>query len=70
MRNKASRPVRDGTRPRFPHVFKAGAVRLALDESRTVESVTRGLDLTPQGCPVGSARGGTAEQAIPALPWR
>ena len=31
---------------RFPEEFKAGAVRLVLDESRTVGSVARELDLT------------------------
>jgi transposase len=34
------------TRRRFPPEFKAGAVRLVLDESRTVGSVARELDLT------------------------
>ncbi len=34
------------TRRRFPDEFKAGAVRLVLDESRTVGSVARELDLT------------------------
>lgn len=34
------------TRRRFPDEFKAGAARLVLDESRTVGSVARELDLT------------------------
>jgi transposase len=33
-------------RRRFPEEFKAGAARLVLDESRTVGSVARELDLT------------------------
>ncbi len=41
-----------GTRPRrarrrFSEEFKAGAVRLVLDEGKTVGAVARQLDLTP-----------------------
>ena len=41
-RDKAGRR----TRRRFSEEFKAGAVRLVLDESRTVGAVARELDLT------------------------
>ena len=35
------------TRRRFSSEFKAGAVRLVLDEGKTVGAVARELDLTP-----------------------
>lgn len=41
-RNKGRRERR-----KFTEEFKAGAVRLVLDEGRTVGSVARDLDLTP-----------------------
>jgi transposase len=48
-----------GRRPRrqFPEEFKEGAVRLVLDEGKTVGAVARELDLTP------SALGGWVRQA-------
>ena len=46
MRNMDKRTGAKRTRRRFPDEFKAGAVRLVLDESRTVGSVARELDLT------------------------
>lgn len=48
-----------GRRPRrqFSEEFKDGAVRLVLDESKTVGAVARELDLTP------SALGGWVRQA-------
>jgi transposase len=41
----------------FTDEFKAGAVRLVLDEGKTIAQVARDLDLTP------SALGGWVEQA-------
>ena len=43
-------------RPRrqFDDEFKAGAVRLVLDEGQTVGRVARDLDLTAQHCATGS----------------
>lgn len=40
-------PGRQGKRRRFTAEFKAGAVRLVLDEGKTVAQVARDLDLTP-----------------------
>jgi transposase len=45
-------------RRRFTEEFKAGAVRLVLDENRTVGAVARELDLTP------SALSGWVRQAM------
>lgn len=50
-------PGRQGKRRRFTDEFKAGAVRLVLDESKTVAQVARDLDLTP------SALSGWVKQA-------
>ena len=44
-------------RRKFDEEFKAGAVRLVLDEGKTVAQVARDLDLTP------SALGGWVKQA-------
>ena len=48
-----SRPMADtpSRRPRrqFTDEFKAGAVRLVLDEGKSVTAVARELDLTPSG---------------------
>ena len=46
MRNMDEKKQTKRSRRRFPEEFKAGAVRLVLDESRTVGSVARELDLT------------------------
>ena len=43
----AGGPGRQGKRRKFTDEFKAGAVRLVLDESKTVAQVARDLDLTP-----------------------
>jgi transposase len=42
-------PSKTGRRPRrrFSDEFKASAIRLVLDEGRTVGAVARQLDLTP-----------------------
>lgn len=40
-------PGRQGKRRQFADEFKAGAVRLVLDEGKTVAQVARDLDLTP-----------------------
>ena len=45
MGTKDERPTR--TRRQFTDEFKAGAVRLVLDEGKTVAQVARDLDLTP-----------------------
>ena len=45
MGTKDERPIR--TRRQFTDEFKAGAVRLVLDEGKTVAEVARDLDLTP-----------------------
>jgi transposase len=50
-------PGRQGKRRRFDDEFKAGAVRLVLDEGKTVAQVARDLDLTP------SALSGWVKQA-------
>ena len=42
-----SGPGRQGKRRKFTDEFKAGAVRLVLDEGKTVAAVARDLDLTP-----------------------
>jgi transposase len=52
-----SRPGRQGKRRKFTDEFKAGAVRLVLDEDKTVAAVARDLDLTP------SALSGWVKQA-------
>jgi transposase len=43
----AKQDGRRGKRRRFTDEFKAGAVRLVLDEDKTVAQVARDLDLTP-----------------------
>ena len=45
MATKDGRPTR--ARRQFTDEFKAGAVRLVLDEGKTVAEVARDLDLTP-----------------------
>ena len=55
-RMSPSKPGRRARR-RFSDEFKEGAVRLVLDEGRTVGAVARELDLTP------SALGGWVHQA-------
>jgi transposase len=55
MGAKADRAKR--ARRQFTDEFKAGAVRLVLDEGKTVAQVARDLDLTP------SALGGWVKQA-------
>ena len=47
-------------RRQFTEEFKAGAVRLVLDEERTVGAVARELDLTPSAL-AGWVRAGQAE---------
>ena len=54
---RGSGPARPGKRRQFTDKFKAGAVRLVLDESKTVAQVARDLDLTP------SALSGWVKQA-------
>ena len=54
--SKAGRRVRR----QFTEEFKAGAVRLVLDEERTVGAVARELDLTPSAL-AGWVRAGQAE---------
>ena len=54
---KAGRRVRR----QFTEEFKAGAVRLVLDEERTVGAVARELDLTPAAL-AGWVRAGQAER--------
>ena len=50
------------TRRQFTEEFKAGAVRLVLDEGKTVGAVARELDLTASAlAPVGRARAGRAD---------
>ena len=48
-------------RRQFTEEFKAGAVRLVLDEERTVGAVARELDLTPSAL-AGWVRAGQAER--------
>ena len=48
---------RQGKRRQFTDEFKAGAVKLVLDEGKSVAQVARDLDLTP------SALGGWVKQA-------
>ena len=55
--SKAGRRVRR----QFTEEFKAGAVRLVLDEERTVGAVARELDLTPSAL-AGWVRAGQAER--------
>ena len=55
--SKAGRRVRR----RFTEECKAGAVRLVLDEERTVGAVARELDLTPAAL-AGWVRAGQAER--------
>lgn len=55
MAAKRDRATR--ARRQFTDEFKAGAVRLVLDEGKTVAQVARDLDLTP------SALGGWVKQA-------
>lgn len=50
-------PGRQGKRRQFTDEFKEGAVRLVLDEGKTVAQVARDLDLTP------SALSGWVKQA-------
>ncbi len=47
MASMASDKAGRRARRRFSEEFKAGAVRLVLDENRTVGAVARELDLTP-----------------------
>ncbi len=54
---RGSGPGRQGKRRQFTDEFKAGAVRLVLDEGRKVAQVARELDLTP------SALSGWVKQA-------
>lgn len=54
---REGRPGRQGKRRKFTDEFKAGAVRLVLDEGKSVAQVARDLDLTP------SALGGWVKQA-------
>ena len=44
---REGRPGRQGKRRQFTDEFKAGAVRLVLDEGKSVGQVARDLDLTP-----------------------
>jgi transposase-like protein len=55
----------------FTEEFKAGAVRLVLDEAKTIAQVARDLDLTPSAL-VGrlSRRGRTGARARLASPPR
>jgi len=46
MSSMESQPVARRPRRQFSDEFKAGAVRLVLDENRTVGAVARQLDLT------------------------
>ena len=58
MRKMAAKQGREQrARRQFTDEFKAGAVRLVLDEGKTVAEVARDLDLTP------SALGGWVKQA-------
>jgi transposase len=43
-------------RRRFPTEFKAGAIRLVLDQGKTIGAVARELDLTPSALRVWVAR--------------
>jgi transposase len=54
---ETKRGGRRGKRRQFTDEFKAGAVRLVLDEGKTVAQVARDLDLTP------SALGGWVKHA-------
>ena len=54
---RGSGPGRRGKRRQYTDEFKAGAVRLVLDEKKSVAEVARDLDLTP------SALGGWVKQA-------
>ena len=54
---REGRPGRQGKRRQFTDEFKAGAVRLVLDEGKSVAQVARDLDLTP------SALSGWVKQA-------
>jgi transposase len=54
---RGSGPGRQSKRRRFTDEFKAGAVRLVLDEGKKVAQVARDLDLTP------SALSGWVKQA-------
>jgi transposase len=49
------------TRRRFTEEFKAGAVRLVIEEGKTVGAVARELDLTPSAL-AGWVRAGQAER--------
>ena len=60
--SKAGRRVRR----QFTEEFKAGAVRLVLDEERTVGAVARELDLTPSAL-AGWVRAGQAERRRSAV---
>jgi transposase len=51
------RPRRQGKRRQFTDEFKTGAVRLVIDEGKSVAQVARDLDLTP------SALSGWVKQA-------
>ena len=54
---RGSGPGRRGKRRQYTDEFKAGAVRLVLDENKSVAEVARDLDLTP------SALSGWVKQA-------
>ena len=56
-RMEAKHDGRRGKRRQYTDEFKAGAVRLVLDEGKTVAQVARDLDLTP------SALGGWVKHA-------
>jgi transposase len=43
---REARPVRPGKRRQFTEEFKAGAVRLVLDEGKTLAQVARDLGVT------------------------
>ena len=53
MRTKAAGR---GARRRFTSEFKAGAIRLVLDEGKTIGAVARELDLTPSSLGAWVAR--------------
>ena len=61
MARMGSRKAGRRGRRQFTEEFKAGAVRLVLDEERTVGAVARELDLTPSAL-AGWVRAGQAER--------
>ena len=60
MSRMGSSNTRRRVRRQFTEEFKAGAVRLVLDEERTVGAVARELDLTPSAL-AGWVRAGQTE---------